>query len=309
MRPELLAMGDFEKKTRPRVKVVGIGGAGCNAIANSGFESIGICTAAEHFKRLRTHKRILLSDEQILFMRDTPPQTIASIAYDWKDEVIETVGEADIMFLFTGLGGETGSFVTPIVSQICKKLSKMVVASIALPFSVEGSQRKKVAMGGLSNVIGSSDLAITYPNDGLLKIAPNLPLMRAFSVMDNIMMIPPGDMEKVLTVEDLHHVRNSFSGAKHARVGIGMGEGDERELKAVDEAFSSPWFNFDLSRVGVAMVIVSSSDITQSTVQKVIGDVSYRLPNAKLLYSGSADSSLQDRLRITLLVGVASDVF
>jgi len=242
MCPELLPLGSGERKTRPRVKVVGVGGAGCNAVASSCFESISICTAAEHFKRLRTHRRVLLSEEQLLFMRDTAPQTIASIDYDWKDQVRETIGEADMIFLFTGLGGETGSFVTPIVSQICRKLCRMVVASIALPFSVEGSQRRKVAIGGLSHLLGTSDMAITYPNDSLLKIAPNLPLMSAFSVLDNMMMIPPAEMEKVLTVEDIHDLRTSFAGAKQARFGMGVGEGDERELKAVNEAFASPWF-------------------------------------------------------------------
>ena len=303
MHPELLPLGSGERKTRPKVKVVGIGGAGCNAVASSCFESVGICTAAEHFKRLHTNRTILLSEEQLLFMRDTAPQMIASIDYDWKVRVRETIGEADMIFLFTGLGGETGSFVTPIVSQICRKLCRMVVASIALPFSVEGLQRKKVATVGLSNLLGTSDMAITYPNDSLLKIAPNLPIMSAFSVMDRWMMIPPAEIEKVITVEDIHVLRTSFASAKHARFGIGVGEGDEKELKAVDEAFKSPWFDFDLSKVGVAMVIASASDVDESTVRKVVGDVSYRLPNAKVAYAGSSDQSLGDKLKVALLLG------
>lgn len=307
MRPELLPLGSDESKTIPRIKVVGVGGAGCNAVASSCFESISICTAAEHFKHLRTHRRVLLSQEQLLFMRDTAPKMVASIDYDWKDEVREAIGEADMIFLFTGLGGETGSFVTPIVSQICRKLCRMVVASIALPFSVEGSQRRQVATGGLSQVLGTSDMAITYPNDSLLKIAPNLPLMSAFNVMDSMMMIPPVEMEKVVTVEDLHDLRTSFAGAKHARFGMGVGEGDERELKAVEGAFISPWFDFDLSKVGTAMVIVSASDINQSTIQKVVGDVSYRLPNAKVVYAGSSDQSLRDKLKVALLLGMTGN--
>ncbi len=246
---------------------------------------------------------MLLSDDQLLFMKDTPPQMVASIDYEWKNRVKEAVGEADMIFLFTGLGGETGSFVTPIVSHICRKLCRMVVASIALPFSVEGSQRKKVATGGLSQILGTSDLAITYPNDSLLRIAPNLPIKSAFSVMDSLMMIIPDEMEKVITVEDIGVLRTGFANAKHARFGIGVGEGDERELRAVDDAFRSPWFDFDLSRVGVALVMVSTSTTDESTVRKVVGDVSYRLPNANVIYGGRSDQSLGDGLKVAVLLG------
>lgn len=305
MRPELLPLGSGERKTRPKIKVVGIGGAGCNAVASSGFESVSICTAAGHFRGLRTQRTILLSEDQLLFMKDTSPQMIASIDYEWKDRVKETVGEADVIFLFTGLGGETGSYATPIVSHICRKLCRMVVVSIALPFSVEGRQRKDVAIGGLSHLLGSSDMAITYPNDSLLKIAPNLPIKSAFSVMDSLMMIIPDEMEKVVTVEDIPVLRAGFVNSKHARFGIGVGEGDERELRAVDEAFRSPWFDFDISKVGVALVIASTSDIDESTVRKVVGDVSYRLPNAKVIYGGRSDQSMGGKLKVALLLGQA----
>jgi hypothetical protein len=121
------------------------------------------------------------------------------------------------------------------------------------------------------------------------------------------MMIPPAEIEKVITVEGIHVLRTSFAGAKHTRFGIGVGEGDERELKAVYEAFKSPWFNFDLSNVGVAMVIASASDIDESTVRKVVGDVSYRLPDSKVFYAGRSDQSLGDKLRVSLLLGQAGN--
>lgn len=287
---------------------MGVGGAGCNAVASSSFESVSICTAAEHFKRLRTSRRVLLRSEELLFMRDTPVQTLASIDYEWKDRVAEEIGEADMIFVFTGLGGETGSFVTPVVSQICRKLSKMVIASVALPFSVEGIQRKRVALGSLAHAVRTSDLAITYPNDSLLRIAPNLPIMNAFGVMDAIMMMPPEEIEKVVTVEDLPILRAMFLPGKHARLGIGAGKGESRELIAVQEAFASPWFDFDLGGVGAALVIVSCADPDQRMLDRILDDVALRVPNARIGCAGRTDPSLGDKVRVTVLLGRPADV-
>ncbi|MBM4237765.1 MAG: hypothetical protein FJ151_04695, partial [Euryarchaeota archaeon] len=227
MRPESVPLGAGEAR-KPSIKVVGVGGAGCNAIASSSFESAAICTSIGHFKHIRTSKRFLLSEEQLLFLRDTDPRAIASIDHEWKDALVRTVGEADLIFVFTGLGGETGSFAAPAVSQICRKLSSLVITSIALPFSVEGKDRQRMAMLGLTHAFDSSDMTITYPNDCLLKMVPNLPFRKAFSIMDDIMMIPPMEMERVLTVEDLHRVRTAFSSSRHTRLGVGAATGDGR---------------------------------------------------------------------------------
>ena len=92
-----------------------------------------------------------------------------------------------------------------------------------------------------------SDIVITYSNDSLLKIAPNLPLRKAFGAMDIIMMAPVIELANALTMEDLLQVRSDFGACKHVRAGIGISSGLDRELRAVDEAFTSPWFDFDVS--------------------------------------------------------------
>jgi cell division protein FtsZ len=306
MSPDVLRLGSAETKTRPRIKVVGIGGAGCNIVSDSSLEAIGVCKADEGMGEVRVQKKCVLTKEHVRLFRTTSPQMFSTIGGNLKNGMFSSIGEADIMFLFTGLGGETGSSVTPALANISRKHCKLVIVSAAIPFSVEGGERKHLAASSMDRVIEHSDLVISYNNDSLLKIAPNLPLRKAFSAMDIIMMAPVVELANALTVEDLVQIRSDFGACKLVRAGIGIGGGNDRELRAVEEAFTSPWFDFDLSTVKSALVIASSEDMDERLAEKIVKDVTYRIPNARVRYASREDRELGDKVRVVLLLGVGS---
>ena len=292
-------MGNGVKKVKPKVKVIGVGGAGCNIIANSPYDSLAVCA-----RRPNHHDRIVISRQLLELTMTSPPKTVISLGHEWSMRLRSETAEADLIYIFSGLGGELGSHLTPLVARICQRPDNLVVSSVALPFSVEGRDRREMAKMGLERVIGSSDLVITYPNDQLMKIAPHLPLGQAFSVMDSIMMVPPTELERVLTRDDLGHIRKDFADCSYLRFGYGTAVGHKRENIATFEAFTSPWFDFDMNNVCGGIVIISASNLDDVALREVTSRVSARLPNARVRLAAREDHSLGDKLKVILLLGV-----
>ncbi len=303
----MLPLGSGENKARPRLKMVGVGGAGCNAVANSSFENVGLCASRDYPTTPATGRRIILSDEHLRFVKSTSPRLISSLDHEVSRRLMSSIGQADLVFIFTGLGGEIGSYVTPGIVHLCKRMSHLVVVSAALPFSVEGVGRRELANKSLAEILEASHLAITYPNDALLEMVPNLPIRRAFKVMDGIMMVPAMELGEVLTVGDLPLLRSDFLNANYVRLGVGTGRGDQREVMAVEEAFSSPWFDFALDKVSAAVVVISTDDPDDFAEKKILRDVSNRLPSAKIRHAIRRDSSLTGKVRTTVLLGVGRE--
>jgi cell division protein FtsZ len=302
MSPDVLRLGSAESKTCPRIKVVGIGGAGCNIVSDSGLDSVAVLTEKDRLESASTKKCVLTRDH-IRLLRTTAPQMFPAIGGDLKGGLFGGIGEADLMFLFAGLGGEMGSHVTPALANICRRQCKLVVVSAALPFSVEGGERRYTANQAFEKIVEHSDLVISYSNDSLLKIAPNLPLRKAFGAMDMIMIAPVIDLARTLTLEDLSNLRQVFSSCKRVRVGIGISGGLDRELRAVEEAFTSPWFDFDLDDAKTALVVTSASFADDAMQERIAKDISYRLPNARLRYAGRVEAELGERIRVLVLLG------
>ncbi len=290
---------------KPSIKLVGVGGAGCNTIANSPFETAAICTPLEETQEKSFNHYIRLKNEEVEFFKETSFRALCSLNFDLKETLSRGIGNRDLIFLFTGLGGDTGSYVSPIVANLCKKQSKLCMTSVALPFSVEGEERKSVADYSLSSIFWASDITVTYPNDQLLKMVPNLPMRKAFQVMNRIMMLPVEELEKALTTRDIEPIRKDFVEVRYGRLGMGTGKGDRRAAIAVNEAFTSPWFDFDESEVKAGVVTISSGKVKKMDIEDVIRNVSQSLPNAKIRYSVTTDDSLGGKMKVMLLLGVA----
>jgi len=160
-----------------------------------------------------------------------------------------------------------------------------------------------VASLALSNMYEASDLTITYPNDHLLQMVPNLPLRKAFSVMNRIMMVPLIQLERVLTMDDLEPLRKVFLDSRSCRLGVGTGSGEQRGALAVEEAFSSPWFDFSTERVVSAIVTVSSGRVEPEMLREVLEDVAFRIPYATIGFSGIEDQSLGEKVKVMVIVG------
>jgi cell division protein FtsZ len=304
MRPESILLGSGQVKNRPSMQVIGIGGAGCNTISHMGDEGIAVCSDKKHSATMR-HKRILkLTDNQVKCARSIDPKHASTLSLEWLEKLKEHVAKPDIVFIFVGLGGETGSYVTPLVASICQKLARLVVVSASEPFSVEGTDRRSVAQEGRQRIQTSCDIPIIYSNDPLLQMAPNLPIRKAFNVMDQIMLSPVYEMIDVLTTDDVKGVRDDFHGCTKVRLGVGYGgSGMERVSVAVDDAFTSPWFDSPTENARSAVVVVNSQEPDPYLLDDVMTIVTSRLPRAKIRYSSRGEPGLERRIKVTLLVG------
>ena len=145
--------------------MVGVGGAGCNIISDSDYEAIAVCRSEEAGGPVRVERKCVLTKDHIKLFKTTSPQMFTTIGGTLKSGLFSAIGEADLMFLFTGLGGETGSSVTPALANIARKHCKLVVVSAAMPFSVEGGERRHFASTSMERVMEHSDMVISYQND------------------------------------------------------------------------------------------------------------------------------------------------
>ena len=298
-------LGIGDGKTRPRLRAVGIGGAGCNAIAICPFDAVSLCSSQDAYTSPPQHRRVVLDDDSVRMIRSMSPRLLSSMDHKAVRLVEEALGESDMIFLFTGLGGETGSYLTPGIAQLARRKTDLVVVSAALPFSVEGPGRRDTAVKALPGVLEAAHATITYPNDGLLKLTPNLPLRKAFRVMDTIMMFPAMELARVLTRDDLVTLRHDLAQVSYLRLGMGEGGGINGEAQAVAEAFTSPWFDRPFDKVTLAVVAVTGREIDQYTIKALLDKIIPRIPNAKIRYAGRTDPEGGDRVRVMLLLGFA----
>jgi cell division protein FtsZ len=305
MAREVIPLGLGQGKARPRLKAVGIGGAGCNAIASCDFDAVALCNNRDSFVSRPHHRKVVLSEESVRFIRSISPGLLSAADSEAVRGMREALGESDMLFLFTGLGGETGSHLTPGMAHFARRCSNLVVVSAALPFSVEGAGRKETARKALPAVMEAAHATITYPNDGLLKLTPNLPLRQAFKVMDSIMMFPATELAQVITRDDLTALREDLTKVHELRLGVGEGGGLNREEQVVTDALTSPWFDQPLEKVALAIVVVIGREVDQYTMSGVLDRLLYRIPNARVRYGGRSDPNMGEGLRMMLLLGFA----
>lgn len=301
--PEIFFLGEREPRRKPKIKVIGVGGAGCNTLVDSPYENIAICGALEDTREIKLKERVLVSSDDIEFMKDTPFRTVRSIKFGLKNRIEAAVGKPDLTFVFAGLGGETGSHIAPLVADVCKRNAGLSISSVALPFSVEGRDRRCAADCSLTNMCMASDITITYHNDHLLEMVPNLPLRRAFNVMNRIMMVPLQELVKVLVLGDLEPVRKSFTYSHCCRLGLGTGSGEYGELRALDEALSSPWFDFKKERVMSVLATITSADVEERAVENVLKELSKKMPYSRISYGCVCDPSMEKKYKVMLILG------
>lgn len=293
---------DAKKTKRPRLKVVGVGGAGCNVLLDSSFENIAVCTSNDHVRQIPESKRLVINEKHLSILQSTDARTLASIDYRLKDMILEAIGESEILYICAGLGGETGTYVAPAIAHICRRMSDFIVMSLALPFSVEGRDRRNLASRGLLNALYASDMVIVYENDRLLRTAPHLPLYNAFRFMDEVMLLPALGMERALTREDLHDLRAMFSSFKHAVFCVGTAVSSQ-ELLALYNALDSPWCSYSIENVGAVLLIISSEKIDDFLIKRISEETERRLPKASIKCACYADPSLKGKVRVAALLG------
>lgn len=313
-----------EAENSAKIKVIGVGGAGGNAVNNmidsklKGVKFIVANTDAQALEHSKAEIKIQLGQQLTEGLgAGADPGIGRDAAHENIDEIREALQDSHMVFITAGFGGGTGTGAAPVIAEICKDLGILTVAVVSKPFSFEGKKREKIAMDGLEKLHGITDTVITIPNDRLRGIAPKGArmldmLIKADEILhhsvkgitDLIMM--PG-----LVNLDFADVRTTMRKAGMALMGIGIASGENRATEAAEKAISHPLLE-DISisgAKGVLMNITSSSDLTldemteaSDRIYKEVGD------EAEIIWGQTIDDSLGDEMRITVIAtGIGTD--
>jgi cell division GTPase FtsZ len=287
---------------RARTTLYGLGSAGCNMIAGAPLPTVAVSTSASDLERSRAQARIHLEPSELVGLSQTDPEVIQQTPSVLPQPLRDVMSGVDLACLMVGLGGVTGSVSARLFSSLTKSRKKFGLGLATTPFSAESGRRRDFASETLSAMVASLDLVVEFDNDKLSTLAPNLALSRAFSLMNNIMIRPALDMSSVMSRDDASALREVLGDARCGRFGLGMGRGDERVERVVSEALGSPWFDFPLDEAVAAIAIYASSDPWDKEVRSIADMLGDRLPNARLVMGSYADSTLGDKIRMSLIL-------
>lgn len=242
-----------ESHKLPRVKVIGIGQGGCNAVAHmyeaglAGVEFYAVNTDAQALSALAVPNKILIGSRITKGLgTGGNPELGREAALEETDRLVELLGGADMVFLFACFGGGTGTGATPVVASLARQLGILTVAVVTRPFSLEGSARVRIADQGIAQLAGTVDTIITLANDRLFSLMPeNTGFFEAMRRADEVLRQAVEGISDIITSvgyinRDLADIRAIMSGMGHAVMGTGLGRGEQAVIQAVEAAISSP---------------------------------------------------------------------
>jgi cell division protein FtsZ len=304
-----------------KIKVVGCGGAGTNTINRclegsiTDTDLIAINTDAQHLLQSEAPHKVLIGRHLTKGLgAGSVPKVGEEAAKESEQDVRQSVGHADMVFVTCGLGGGTGTGSAPVVAQLAKESGALTIGVVTLPFSVEGLIRMENAEAGLKRLRDICDTVIVIPNDKLLDVVPNLSLNAAFKVADEVLMRSIKGITEMITKPGL--VNLDFADLKTvmkrggvAMIGLGEAEGENKAVNAVVEALNSPLLEVDISEASGALVnVTGGEDMTISEAERVVEEIYSRVdPNARIIWGTTVDTSLKKNIRAMLVItGVKS---
>ena len=306
---------DNEKSAK--IKVIGVGGAGGNAINNmiasnlQGVKFIAANTDAQALEISKASIRIQLGEGITEGLgAGANPQVGRDAALENEEDLREALADSHMIFITAGFGGGTGTGAAPVIAEICKDLGALTVAVVTRPFSFEGKKRSKQAESGIEALKKVVDTAITIPNDRLRGLASKkATLMEMFVRADEILLHSVKGITDLIMMPgvvnlDFADVRTTMSKAGLALMGIGISSGENRAVEAAGKAISHPLLE-DVpikGARGVLMNITASSDMEFEEVAEasefIHGEVG---EDAEIFWGTSVDDSLGDEMRVTVI--------
>jgi cell division protein FtsZ len=305
-----------------RIKVVGVGGGGGNAIGRmiasglQGVEFIAINTDLQALKSNRAPVKIQIGSKLTKGLgAGANPDTGRQAAVEDTEKICDALEGSDMVFITTGLGGGTGTGAAPVVASIAGQLggesgNVLTVAVVTLPFSLEGKRRMAQAMDGLAQLRDCVDSVIAIPNDRLLQtVARNTPVSEAFRVADDVLRQAVQGISDIITVPgqinlDFADVRAVMKGMGHAVMGTGIGEGENRSVEAAQRAVSNPLLE-DTSIEGARGVIVNITggpDLSLAEASEATALITKVADaDANVIYGIVTDESMGQAVKVTVI--------
>jgi cell division protein FtsZ len=300
-----------------RMKVVGVGGAGGNAVNRmideelEGVEFISMNTDGQALKSSRAQVTLQIGKKLTRGLgAGARPEVGRQALAESEDEVRRALEGADLVFVTAGMGGGTGTGAAPLVAQIARDLGALTIGVITRPFSFEGKKRERQAMQGLAELRRSVDTMILVPNDRLLAVVPKGTSFKdALKKADEVLLNAVQGISDLIRVTgevnvDFADVRTVMAARGPALMGSGFGEGDNRAQEAAQEAISSPLLD-DVSIAGARGVLINITggmdlaidEVTtiSSIIQEEAGD------EAEIIFGAVHDPELEGKIRVTVI--------
>ncbi len=298
------------------IKVVGIGGGGCNAVNRMidsgmrGVEFIAVNTDAQALLMNDAEVKIHIGRELTRGLgAGSDPEIGAQAAEDHRDELSEALDGADMVFITAGEGGGTGTGAAPVVAEIAKGLGALTIAVVTRPFGFEGRRRAAQADSGIAQLREKVDTQIVIPNDRLLSIADEkTSMVDAFGMADDILQQGVSGITDLITTPglintDFADVRMIMHDAGSALMGIGRADGENRALQAARAAIASPLLEASIEGArGILLTIAGSNDLGLFEVNEaaeIIHDVAH--PDANIIFGTVVDEDLGEQIQVTVI--------
>ncbi len=316
--PEDSRSGDIVPGSVAKIKVIGVGGGGGNAVNRmiasdvSGVEFWTVNTDAQALSQAQaqTSKRLQVGQKLTRGLgAGGNPAIGQKAAEESRDEIAAALENSDLVFITAGMGGGTGTGAAPIVAEVAKELGALTVGVVTRPFTFEGRRRTTQAEEGIAALQSRVDTLIIIPNDKLLTvISEQTPVQEAFQTADDILRQGVQGISDIITIPglvnvDFADVRAIMADAGSALMGIGIGSGKSRAREAAIAAISSPLLEASINGArGVVFNITGGTDLTLHEVNAA-AEIIYEVvdPNANIIFGAVIDERLQGEVRITVI--------
>lgn len=299
-----------------RIKVVGVGGGGCNAVNRmidegiSGIEFIAVNTDAQALQFSNAKTRVRIGDKSTRGLGAGGDPRIGRLAAEESaEELYEVLKGSDMVFVTAGLGGGTGTGAAPIIAQIANEIKALTIGVVTRPFSFEGNHRSKAAEEGSKNLKEHADTLIIIPNDRLLQIVDKKSgLQDAFKVADDVLRQGIQGISELITIPglinlDFADIRTIMSEGGAALMAVGQATGEDRAAKAAEQAISNQLLDVTIDGArGILFNVTGGESLKLYEVNQaaaIIKETAH--PDVNLIFGAVIDESMGENLRITVI--------
>ena len=300
-----------------KIKVVGIGGGGGNAINSmivnqkiKGVEFVAVNTDAQALMKSKADIKLRIGENITRGLGSgADPEVGSQSAEESKEKLKDIFVETDMVFLTCGMGGGTGTGGSPIIAELAKTAGALTVAVVTKPFVFEGTRRMVIAEDGIEELKDKVDTLIIIPNQRLLDIVDKkMTLLEAFRIADSVLGEAVQGISDIITTPglinvDFADVKAVMRDAGSALMGIGTGSGENRASKAAREAIASPLLELSVDGAkGLLFNIVGGADMTMNEVNEAAKIISEAADaDANIIFGAVIDEEMTDQLKITVI--------
>ncbi len=305
-----------ETESFARIKVVGVGGGGCNAVDRMietgirGVEFIAVNTDAQALLRSQAPIQVRLGDKLTRGLGSGgDPEVGRSAAEESADDLYEVLKGADMVFITAGIGGGTGTGASPVVAQAAREMGALTIGVVTRPFTFEGTHRVHSADEGITKLKNQVDTLIVIPNDRLLQIVDKrASLQQAFAVADDVLRQGIQGISELITIPglinlDFADVRSIMSEGGAALMAVGEATGEDRAQEASEQAMSSELLDITIDGArGILFNVTGGPDLTLFEVNQaaaIIKETAH--PEVNLIFGAVIDPDMNDKFRITVI--------